>query len=70
MAKLNYKTMKLEDIVNWCKANNEVDWLKKQGAAKKTFIEIKVEFAKKFMPDIMPVAKPKKPTMYDIIDAL
>lgn len=70
MAKLDYKTMKLEDIVEWCKANGEVDWLKKQGAAHKTFIEIKVAFAKKYMPEIMPVAKAKKPSMYDIIAAL
>ena len=70
MAKLDYKKMNLDDIIKWCAANEQIDWLKAQGAAKKTFIEIKVAFAKKFMPEIMPVAKPKKPSMYDIIDAL
>lgn len=70
MAKLDYKKMNLDDIIDWCVANNEVDWLKKQSAAHKTFIEIKVAFAKKFMPEIMPVAKAKKPTMYDKINAL
>lgn len=67
---MNYKTMNLDDIVSWCQENNQVEWLKAQGKAKKTFIEIKVNFAKKFMPEIMPKAKEKKPSMYDIINAL
>lgn len=25
---MNYKTMKIEDIISWCKANNQVAWLK------------------------------------------
>lgn len=25
---MNYKTMQIEDIINWCKENNKVAWLK------------------------------------------
>lgn len=32
-----------------------------------SFIQIKMEFVDKFMPEIKPVAKEKKPSMYDII---
>lgn len=35
-----------------------------------SFIQIKMEFVEKFMPEIKPVAKAKKPTMYDIIKGL
>lgn len=74
---MNYKTMKIEDIIQWCKANNQVAWLKETaaktfpteegGTRNITFIEIKIAFAQKFMPEIMPVGKPKKPTMYELI---
>lgn len=38
---------------------------------KPNFITIKRAFVEKFMPEILPVAsEPKKPTMYDLIDAL
>lgn len=82
---MDYKAMKIEDIINWCKENNQVAWLK-QIAAKQypvvdeegnetgtrniTFIELKIAFAKKFMPDILPKAKDKKPTMFDLIKNL
>ena len=33
-------------------------------------LQLKVDFCKMFMPEIMPKAKPKKPTMKDRIDAL
>lgn len=73
---MDFKTMKIEDIIEWCKANNQVAWLKEtaaktfpteNGTRQITFIEIKMAFAKKFMPEIMPVGKPKKPTMYELI---
>jgi hypothetical protein len=77
---MNYQNMKLEDIINWCKENKQVAWLKATaaityptedgGSRKITFIELKKEFAEKFMPEIMPKAKEKKPSMYDIIAAL
>ena len=77
---MNYKDMKIEDIIDWCKANSQVEWLKE--TASKTFstedgkerrisfIELKLEFVKKFMPDIAPKSKPKKPSMYDLIAKL
>lgn len=80
MASLNYKTLNIEQIVEWCKENNQVEWLK--ATAKKTyktkagveyritFIQLKKAFAEKFMPEIMPKAQPKKPTFYDVIEGL
>lgn len=77
---MNYKDMRIEDIITWCQENKEVDWLKE--AAAKTyktedgkerrisFIELKLEFVKKFMPSIAPKAQPKKPSMYDLIAKL
>ena len=77
---MNYKDMTIEDIIQWCKDNKQVDWLKE--AAAKTyktedgkerrisFIELKLEFVKKFMPEIAPKAQAKKPSMYDLIKAL
>lgn len=70
MSKLNYQKMSFADIKEWCVANGKVDWLKAQRKNEPTFIQLKVAFAKEFMPEIMPVAKPKGPTMWDEIDAL
>jgi hypothetical protein len=114
--KMNYQSMNINDIINWCKENNQVDWLKatmetkvpyKQYPRKKVikldengnvvvnakgkvqfttvadkskapktvmrkpnFMHIKNAFVEKFMADLKPVAKPKKPTMYDVISNL
>lgn len=77
---MNYKDMKIEDIIEYCKKHDAVDWLKE--AAAKTyetkdgkerrisFIELKLEFVKKFMPEIAPKAQAKKPSMYDLIAKL
>ena len=35
-----------------------------------SFIQIKMDFVNKFMPEIAPKAKNKKPTMYDLIAEL
>ena len=76
---MNYKTMNRRDIIDWCKANKQVAWLKQtaattypteNGTRKITFVELKIAFAKKFMPEIMPKAKPKEMSMYDEIAAL
>lgn len=113
---MNYKTMKIEDIIKWCQDNNEVEWLKAKAAEKVdykvyptikvakvdengnpvlskkgkqlfanvadkskepaiekrpiTFIQIKQAFCEKFMPEIMPKSKAKKPSMYEIIKGL
>lgn len=31
---MNFKTMNIDDIIAWCKANNQVDWLKAEAAKK------------------------------------
>ena len=77
---MDYKKMTLDDIIAWCKANSQVDWLKSTakktfptedgGTRKITFIEIKRAFCEVFMPEIMPKAEPKQPTMWDRINAL
>ena len=36
---MDYKSMNLEDIIAWCKKNNQVAWLKK-AAAKKVDVKI------------------------------
>lgn len=102
----SFNDITIEDIIEYCKANKQVDWLK-EIASKKiivkrhteriqkmsaktgklewfvdksspvveeetniTFVQIKRAFCEKFMPEIMPKAKPKKPTMFDLINAL
>lgn len=35
---MDYKTMKINDIVEWCRDHNQMDWLKKE-AAKITYIK-------------------------------
>ena len=77
MAKLDYKTLTIDEIIDWCVANNQTAWLKEfalkedeQGNTTTTFFEIKKAFATKFMPDILPKAKEKPLTMYDKIAAL
>jgi hypothetical protein len=66
--------MTVTDIIDWCKANGEVAWLKKTAATeidgrKITFIELKKAFVDKFMPEIAPKST-KKPSMYELIAAL
>lgn len=35
-----------------------------------TFIQVKKDFCEKFMPEIIPAAAEKKPTMYELVAAL
>lgn len=77
---MTYKDMKIGDIIEYCQKNNEVAWLKetatktyktKEGKQRNiSFIELKLEFVKKFMPEIAPKAQAKKPTMYELIAKL
>lgn len=73
--------IKFEDIVEYCKKNKEVEWLKevalqegltnKNGKERKvSFIEIRNEFCRKFYPDLAPQPKVKKPSMYEVIAGL
>ncbi len=81
-----YQEIQLTDIIDWCKANNQVEWLKKAvekeypaknketgeviGTRKITFIELKLEFVREFMPTFAPNKNEKKPSMYDLIAGL
>lgn len=92
-----YQDLTIENIIDWCKENNETVWLKakiKETRVRKvypkgengkldkkadpigtkvvpiSFMELKREFAKEFCPDILPVAKPKKKSMKELIAAL
>lgn len=85
---MDYKSMKIDDIIAWCIAHNQVAWLKATAAQtftqtitkedgtteakerKITFIELKLAFVEKFMPEIAPERKPKQPSMFDKIAAL
>jgi len=70
-----------EFIINYCKANKQIEWLKelkntpvkpnKKGKERQiSFIEIRNEFTKKFFPDIAPMPMEPKKTMYEMIDEL
>lgn len=62
---MDYMKITIDDIFDWCVKNNQVQWIKENVVEPNTFIQIKIAFVKKFMPEIMPKAKPAKPTMYD-----
>lgn len=74
---MDYKTMTFNDIVEWCKENNQVEWLKtevsrtittKEGKERNpSYIEVKRNFVLKFMPEIAPKPTKKNPTMLEII---
>lgn len=100
----NYQQIKIEHIIEWCKENKQVEWLKATAAQKTeckvyprktitneegkkvsvadksqpytikerpiSFINIKLAFCEKFMPELIPEAKEKKASMYEIIAAL
>lgn len=101
---MNYQTMSIDEIIEWCQENGEVAWLKKEAAKKvevkvyprktvineegrkvskadKTqapkiekrpisFIQLKINFVDKFMPEIRPTAAAAEPNMYDRIKGL
>jgi len=102
---MTYKTMKDTDIINWCAANNQLEWLESKMAEKITaeyytkkvkvfdevkgkyvtkadktspkvkksipitFIQIKRDFCSQFMPELLPTAKIKEPSMRDKLKA-
>lgn len=96
---LDYKNMGIDDIIEWCQENNQVEWLKKKANEKRackvyprikvdgksvadknaepkiekrpiSFIQLKIDFVDKFMPEIAPEKKAKEPTFYDKIKNL
>ena len=60
---MDYKKLNYQQIEDWCFNNGQEGWL--EANLDKSFMELKYEFAKKFMPDILPKAKPKALTMRD-----
>lgn len=96
---LDYKNMTIDDIIDWCVANGETEWLKRKANEKKackvyprkkvdgksvadktaepkiekrpiSFIQLKIDFVDKFMPEIAPEKKSKEPTFHDRIKGL
>jgi hypothetical protein len=61
MQVMDYKTLKYPQIEDWCFENDKVEWL--EAHIDMSFMALKYEFAKTFMPQILPVAKPKALTM-------
>ena len=58
---MDYKTLNYEQIETWCFTNGKVEWLEEH--IDMSFIAMKRAFCKAFMPEILPVAKPKPLTM-------
>lgn len=68
---MDYKLMDGAFIIEWCKKNNQVDWLKKAYAKYgKNFLMLKRAFALEFMADIVPKAKPKEKGFFELVDEL
>jgi hypothetical protein len=72
---LTYRQLNFGHIMLWCQENNQVAWLKVKvhetvGDRKISYIEVKRDWALTFAPEIVPVAKPKKKSMIDLVDAL
>jgi len=80
MEKLEYKTLTLEQMIAYIDKNAPKDkqWFKGVATQKKIdkegneydaydHFKAREEFCKKYMPDIIPVAKPKKPTKAEIL---
>ena len=67
---MEYNKINYEFIEAYCVEHKEAAWLKTMlatpiGDRKITFVELKIAFCKKFMPEVMPKAKPKKPSMFE-----
>lgn len=54
-----YKSCKVDNIIEYCTATNEVDWLKKANENNKTFFQLRKAFYMEFAPALIPV-KAKK----------
>lgn len=65
-----YKACKMEDIIAWCVENEKKEWLKSISASRPQYFTIKKAFYTSFAPSLLPKKKEKKPTIYDLIEAL
>lgn len=68
----NYKTITFEEMVNYIETNAPEDksWFKSVATNEKgkyNHFRAKKAFCQKYMPEIIPVAKPKKPNKTDLI---
>ena len=62
-----YKKCNGDDIVNWCIANKETEWLKSAATDNQNFLKLKRAFFEKFAPELIPVAKPKSKPLWQKI---
>jgi hypothetical protein len=60
---MDYKTMKFDEIMDWCFANGKEDWLEEKLAEGLSFLKIKEAFVLAFMPSIKPPKKPQSLSM-------
>lgn len=72
---VDYLYCKLDDIIEDAKANGRVAELKTIAATpvadrKPSYMEIKRAYYEKFYAELLPKAKEKKPSMWDIIESL
>ena len=63
-----YKHCMAKDIIDWCKENKQVEWLKETNAECKGFFQLRKAFYVKFAPEKMP--KKSKQTYIDAINNL
>lgn len=56
---MDYKTIKLDDVQAWCEENKQMEWFIPAYENMTSFLTLKKQFVKKFMPEIYPAAKPK-----------
>ena len=80
MEKLNFRTMKLEDMMSYIEKNapQDKDWFKgvaietketKKGVKKSyNHFTAREEFCRRYMPEIIPVGKPKAPSKAEILE--
>lgn len=80
MENLNFRTMKLEDMMSYIEKNapQDKDWFKSvaieiketEKGTKKSYkhFTARDEFCKRYMPEIIPVGKPKVPSKAEILE--
>lgn len=77
---VEYKTCQMAHIIADAKAHGRVEELKAYGLGKvkgkdgkkraRTFLEIKKNYYQTYYPEMLPVAKPKEKTIYDLLAEL
>ena len=77
---VEYKKAQFADIIADAKAHGRAEELKTYGLGKvkgkdgkkrqRTFLEIKKFYYQSYYPDMLPIAKPKEKTIYDLLAEL